>query len=260
MDDTITLYRGDFSKIDEFSFHKTNRHCLVGQGVYLTSSVVVANSYRDKGRKWWDKVPVVHGVVTLYDGKVEEILNRNNAHDAGFKTFCELMERAEHIPKNLTKKQRPDWLKHTYLSLRESGDVKADYYNVFRDSRRIRVTWDTKTWVGHLNQFRFARKQIANHFLNVDKPIYDRSLIELLWDEGIANNWMTTYATKTQYVVGNLGTILFRSGGNWPSLRRVVEPYGYKGFEYNGGKRIGGCGTHRAFCVWDAEWVNQHRL
>lgn len=46
---TLTLYRGDAEKIREFSFHKTNKHCLFGPGIYLTNKQKVADSYRTKG-------------------------------------------------------------------------------------------------------------------------------------------------------------------------------------------------------------------
>ena len=45
----MKLYRGDSEKISQFDFNKTYSHCLVGQGIYLTDNIDVANTYRTKG-------------------------------------------------------------------------------------------------------------------------------------------------------------------------------------------------------------------
>lgn len=43
-------------------------------------------------------------------------------------------------------------------------------------------------------------------------------------------------------------------------IKRILKPYGYFGFEYSGGIRIGGCGRHRAFSIWDEDFVNNHKV
>lgn len=50
--DYLTLYRGDYTRIRKFAFHKTNRNCFVGQGIYLTDSIEIADTYRTKGADW----------------------------------------------------------------------------------------------------------------------------------------------------------------------------------------------------------------
>lgn len=42
---TITLYRGDTSKIDQFDISKTDVNALFGAGIYLTSDATVARDY-----------------------------------------------------------------------------------------------------------------------------------------------------------------------------------------------------------------------
>lgn len=44
----LRLYRGDSTKIVKFDFNKTRKYSLVGQGIYLTNSIKIAQSYREK--------------------------------------------------------------------------------------------------------------------------------------------------------------------------------------------------------------------
>lgn len=46
---TVTLFRGDSSMVDEFQMDKTDARALVGQGIYLTTSFDVAKDYTIKG-------------------------------------------------------------------------------------------------------------------------------------------------------------------------------------------------------------------
>lgn len=46
--DTVTLYRGDSSKIDQFDLSKTDAEALLGVGIYLTDDVTVAKDYTIK--------------------------------------------------------------------------------------------------------------------------------------------------------------------------------------------------------------------
>jgi len=48
-DATVTLYRGDNSKIDRFQIAKTDEGALLGVGIYLTDSPDVAKDYTVKG-------------------------------------------------------------------------------------------------------------------------------------------------------------------------------------------------------------------
>lgn len=43
----LRLYRGDSTKVVKFDFNKTRKYSLVGQGIYLTNSIKIAQSYRE---------------------------------------------------------------------------------------------------------------------------------------------------------------------------------------------------------------------
>ncbi len=79
----LTLYRGDFEKISKFKFHKTNRHCLVGRGIYLTDSKEVADSYRTKGMRITDDYCVSKSDV-LFQGETN---NKGEALEKAFEKF-----------------------------------------------------------------------------------------------------------------------------------------------------------------------------
>lgn len=86
----ITLYRGDSTKIDEFKFNRTYKRCLWGQGVYLTDTLDIAETYRRKGRHWrfdlrerYNGFDMPSGTV-LYSGKATD---RNQARDLAFPAF-----------------------------------------------------------------------------------------------------------------------------------------------------------------------------
>ena len=48
--DTVTLYRGDNTKIDKFDMSKTDPEALLGVGIYLTDDPSVAADYTIKER------------------------------------------------------------------------------------------------------------------------------------------------------------------------------------------------------------------
>jgi hypothetical protein len=41
-----------------------------------------------------------------------------------------------------------------------------------------------------------------------------------------------------------------------PALKAI----GYQGFRYDGGLLVGGLGRHDAYSMWDADFVNSHRV
>ncbi len=46
---------------------------------------------------------------------------------------------------------------------------------------------------------------------------------------------------------------------NYKKVRRALEEYGYRGLEYPGGMITNGI-SHRAFCVWDEDFINDHKV
>ena len=273
MDTMIKLYRGDFQEIDEFKFTKTSKGCLVGQGIYLTSKVEVANTYRNKGiyysrSRGYSPPPALCGVVTLYQGPLEKAKNRNEAYVFAFKEFCRLIEYDRRVPQDFSAERKKQWLRDEFDRLKESRQITSEYEGVYKN-KGIYVKWDTGRWIGHLSNFMFTERELKLHMLHVNKPVFDKGIIELFWDHKLADRVFTPYNDKETFIRNNYGACIMplnkdtvqiqRKRLPWADIRRVLEPWGYRGFEYNGGAYIGGCGMHRAFCVWDDAWVNQHR-
>jgi len=261
--DSLTLYRGDYQNIDEFVFHKTSKWCLVGQGVYLTTSVEVANSYRNKGADWRDpRTRHPHGVHTLFHGQAN---NREEAHEKAFKAYSNL-EMVQDSILRIPKKQREQYLRDQFRDMLEDNQVTSKYTSREIDvrlkkvTRTIEVLWDTNRWLGYVSRFVFPKNHFEQSVFNVDKPMYDRGLLEDIWDTGLAKTFLRPYTEREEYIRRNLGVKVMEWSPPWTRFRSILEPYGYRGFEYNGGKRIGGYGPHRAFCIWDDEWVNKHRV
>jgi len=270
VNDSLTLYRGDFSEIDEFRTHKSFKSCLLGRGIYLTNNTDVANSYREKGADWRAvRYNDARGVVTLFSG---EALNRDEANKKAFKVYCGYGVVKESVPKGMSKANVERFLQDQFRDMLESREIISEYQTVsvpdkntrfgVRYVKHIVVKWDTKRYIGHLSKFVFPLKDFNNAILHVDRPCRDSALLEVVW-EYCPSLKMTEDETCEEFVRRNLGQpIMFnRRRVPWERLKSAVEPYGYRGFEYDGGRRLGmGGHKHRAFCVWDDEWVNAHRV
>ena len=164
---TLTLFRGDAEKIKTFDFNKTDKSCAVGQGIYLTNNLKVAQSYRDKGSNKRN-VPSV-----LFQGDAKD---RNDAYEKAFEVFVREKIRTEKLVSGshplywkkheeldkankallakLMEKFRPE-----FLRLREEGRVVAEYSGAAvwgAKSRYLTVTLDVKEFeVGYITEFQF---------------------------------------------------------------------------------------------------------
>lgn len=268
MSDKLILYRGDFTAIDEFKFKKTRSHCLVGQGIYLTNSEKVADTYRTKGSCQSGS----HNKETLFQGLAE---NRLDAYKQGFIRFLhyhdyhslvrKLPKLNEHNKANQLCKQEAEDLKQmkvVYQELIDSGKIVAEYISreFVKGHKEIKVIYHHGNSVGHLSSFAFDRKSFNTAMLQID---YCRDPVfwELMWDNQI--KFGTPYSTKERYISANTiyrYNITDHSSRTFNEIRLIIQPYGYRGFEYGGGLITSGIRTHRAFCVWDEEWVNEHRI
>lgn len=275
----IILYRGDASKIKEFKYKQTSKYSLLGQGIYLTNKESIAHTYRDKGTS--DR-----NVITLFDGNAK---NRPDALDKGFGNF--LHERTLQLY-GLTDKRlkEPKFKAKHEAAIRQEFDmlvmekrIVADYSTkmVFGsfykgEVKPMIVKWAVKDEPsGYMSRFRFPEPEFSSSMFNVDSLCHDKDLWTLFYEAQLDIG--TPHHTLEGYLQRNVGnsvcavsdirgvtrplSLLARIRGDtnsWDKLRKVLQPYGYRGFEYHGGKRIGGGGNHRAFCVWDEGYVNDH--
>lgn len=259
MADVITLYRGDPAPVEEFEFKKTNKYCLVGQGIYLTSSKRVGNSYRIKGttRNHYQGHMLFSGVA----------LNKTDAYEKAFKSFVEhrnpVLFRVMYPPKWARKtafdkkhQAKLEALQKEYRCLLSDGLITAEYKSSVE--KLIEVSWNSGETVGELTVFQFGRREFELGVCDLSET-RDPGFWELMYDHQIKVG--TPYADKESYIRNNIGRYTYLSNATketFVQMRNALVPYGYRGFEYRGGAIMGGLGNHRAFCIWDEEYVNRH--
>lgn len=290
----MTLYRGDFSRIEKFDVAKTNTWCFVGPGIYLTNQRPIAQTYRLKGSG--------DEVITLFSGEAKD---RNDAKEQAYEFFLREKLKVSNTWLEVTRRLKSDAKyrktqgeahRQEYEDLIESGLIEIDYleprrliYGVsVKDTRRsgqgstvrdwkhsmptLKVTWYKNRSAGFLSTFVFPRGLIANNVIHTHAPIKDRSFWELMWDHkvgiGVHGETKASYADNNcgKSSILSSGTDSPRSGltysgekGALAKIRKILTPYGVIGFEYNGGQNTGGR-PHRAFCLWDEDLVNRHRV
>lgn len=266
MSEVMTLWRGDFERIDHFRFRRTNSYCQVGQGIYLTDSQAVARSYQEKGADHWRKKKRL-----LWSDKAKD---RMDAYEKAFPQFIELQEYrlttghfsgldVHHFMEALKRKWRP-----TYEKLIEEGNITAKYLTK-KDIIKSRMTTvksgvievhlhEEDDAVGHLSRFDFPKDLEAKIF-HVDKAIRTRAFWITLAEEGVVN---VPPSARIDYAIDKIDSHA-RFDDLTPReqvmMRRMYQKKGFLGYEYFGGAYVGGYGPHRAFCLWDERFVNQHR-
>lgn len=289
---TLRLYRGDFVKIDEFKFKKTNRSCWVGPGVYLTTDSSVANSYRTKGASWRVRSnPSINKHIerVLWNG---EATDRNSARELAWSEFldCWDMEkrridfdivntrgrrsRRKNDNDEYVKRVRAifDDVKYSFeverTSIYKFGNINFSN-NSKENTARFKVILPENLCrkpapselAGWLSEFEFDERMFNANVMHVDKA-YGPTGWEKPWKDYVDN-------------FGELPPLTCRSLAlpNWTSNRSLDkrychearfrnfmrDEYGIWGFEYNGGANTGGK-SHRAFCIWDEDFVNEHRV
>lgn len=289
----LILYRGDYEKIKSFDFHKTHKTCYVGPGVYLTTSLRVANSYRTKGATGRD----IKGNI-LFQGAAKD---RNDAYNKAFeqafvlekywkehgspeegeykyvkgKSIHRFHELSEKVQTTYKAKIRP-----LYNELVEQGIIKAEYESTMSYVKRtdglrnLKVTYDRGVKVGYVTKFAFEKKPFEDSIIHIHRRIItDSTFWEIIYDkkigfgepadsrgEFIAKNTRPIVTSYNPYGSGYYGNRSIPSQSILASIRNATSQYGYLGFEYEGGSVIGGYGQHRAFCIWDDDYVNRHKV
>jgi len=272
----IKLYRGDHSKIKEFQVSKTNKRCLVGPGIYLTNNIDVAHSYRIKtgmySRAWskdtekelslemcktTNKGEAIAASFSSYFEKywmVKYQPTKKVSHQA-FAKYQELARRQYHFDiedgiVRFTRQKRTVMVEN--VNLRTSKDQK--YLSLI--PRRTR----TEDWiscdvdnpnyekVGYISVFDFDLKEVNSLFVKLGfmREVYCSDLFSDITKE---HDIQWEQAESGLYVKANLA--------NARLAKQYFEPYGYKGIEYCGGSFTNST-RHRAFAVWDEDFINQH--
>lgn len=270
--ETLRLYRGDYRKITEFDFHKTNKYCYVGPGVYLTDSLKVAETYRTKGSSERPRVSL------LFSGSAKD---RTMALEKAFAAFMEEKCREQGVRFTRDSNTKAwhrigEEARAEFQRLVDAKKIVAEYTSTGYQlrERALDVTYYRDDKVGYITEFLFPRAAFLSSVVNIDERIVDRMFWEIVHDAGQV--YGTPYSNRDDFIRANMmkkferqttrsvNGRLVLSGRHdrhvFTTLRRILKPYGYRGFEYNGGVHVGGFGRHRAFCIWDDDFVNEHRV
>ncbi len=254
---TLTLYRGDSEKIKHFEFSRTRKSCLFGQGIYLTNSKKIAETYRTKGRPY----DVSSQPVTLFLGQcstIEEALNKavpEFAKALNLKIKDSQSQREVRWQLQLAYEEKRVLVTREF-STRYCSTVNYKYArdlaNSFKVEKLFNVTLvkEASQRIGYLSEFIFPLDVVEATTIPADFRLRDNTPLEILQDSGIFGSTTLEVSALDQ---------LPDFAGRLQGVRRALKPYGYKGFEYKGGTYAGRV-PHRAFVFWDEEFVNQYKV
>lgn len=265
--ETLTLYRGDSTRIEEFSFAKTRKYCLVGQGIYLTDKVEVAHSYKTKGTTYRESRVLFAGVAkdrTEAYAKGFEVFFNRKCHNEEGTPYWKLKTLPEKRRLLLEKKYRQE-----YLLAIEEGRIVANY-TVTHTGRpkELEVIWGEEPEYGFLSKFSFPKKGFLDSMIDLHN-LRDLVFWEIIFNSPLKVQFEKTSkdTTKSEFFQENYGKNFegglpaFKSKEEFfRKVRHITEPWGYRGYKHRGGMMVGGYGAHNAFCVWDEDFVNKHRV
>lgn len=292
MSELIKLYRGDNVFIDMHKTKETNSYNYLGKGIYLTESLKVAESYLLKnenngfGR---------NGTLTLSFDRPGMAKDIPHALEKFYQNFLDHYAYAKYnidAKRILEDKKYKKELQECRKAFEEwiaSGYIVSKYVN---GGKTITITaTDPKAKeIGHISEF-----HIPSHLLehNVLRCEYLRTSEKRLWEivhaEKLSfglhdpNVDKDTFMQQVGYSSGVLYQMNFESLLNYGNqtdpeknpmnrkyldneikrrekMIRVFKRHGVKGFEYSGGRLIGGLGHHRAFSIWDDNWIHEFRV
>lgn len=267
---SIQLYRGDFNKISNFDVKKTNKGCLLGQGVYLTDRKSVAESYRDKGNRTRNQSFV--RVITATD--------RLQAKALCFDQYLEHQVYVEHRKMSDLKKNEFEKYQTDFNNGLENGTITMSNPScLHRRNPEGKLLHqykfiDTANLSGYLTSFVFPEPFFTSNVINFDAMEKDEGFLELLDDRVFWKNKGNVITSNAGGLTGyheymrirkeypkrrNIG--LVPHDLDFKLLNQALQEFGIHGIEYNGGMRLGGgWNRHRAFNIFDSDFVNDHKV
>lgn len=284
---TLTLYRGDTIKIEEFRLSKTDVRCLVGKGIYLTNTRSVAETYRTKGAYKYHKNynPKNHQDTVLIHGL--EFPNKPAALEKALYSFAmdiyrERTGKSYCVRKgkypDFTFEDTPEFLQFIQKVARsefnqhlENGNITIESSPGNKGLRCFKITLinPRKKEIGKLSRFEFPEPYFSRNVLVTNEV--ERYVMDLIWENQIHNkaakydcagdflNREFSYDMSRWKYNAQCKFRLEYYSINWNKLRNILLPFGIIGYEYEGGGMTGGR-RHRAFSIWDQDFVNAHRV
>lgn len=253
----ITLYRGDFEKIDEFKVRKTHKHCLWGPGVYLTANKNVAETYRTKGQ-WkvrnpspvtvyaFDKIEAMEKLLKSYISERRSD-RRNSLIKNGSKDSSDA--RVE----KLLKQEFEEKLANGSLIVKRNANKTPDGKFLFT------LKDDSPMTHGWLTSFVFNESDLVRNTIQIDSVVLPEFVCEILKDPLC---WKKEAAQKKFLANRN-----FKADKNLPvhpnldhyRFIRKLQERGIVGYRHTGGIATGSSIRHQVFVIFDEDFVNQHK-
>lgn len=192
----ITLYRGDYDKIKNFLFSKTNKYCYRGQGIYLTDHLELAETYRTKGSSNNEED---NSICTLCSGTFK---TKEEALDRAFGEFLKESWNTEKQgaiqnadQKKLTMHRVSllgvweDLLRNKTIQIEKSTPLSRDSNGRITSSKLFyfRINWHRKILrPGRVTEFHFDKTEFENRIVHTDIPIrQDKMVFEYLFSNGL---------------------------------------------------------------------------
>lgn len=267
MTEYLRLYRGDNDKVHRFLLHKTSPHSLVGQGIYLTDNERIAQSYRTKSTGEANAVLLNEALDNMNEARHKALLgyirymlirNRDYKIADSEKKLVELMP--------LYKADFEQACEQGRVIIERNASKTADKKFSF-------FAYYFPRDVGYVTAFDFPKQSLEANVVNLETRRYDKGVLEVAWETKCLAKKALYYTGQDRREI----TVVFDSFskvveyadlvGVAPCmfkhnrLRSVLQrEYGIHGFEYKGGIRVGGLGKHRAFSLWDSDFVNQNKV
>lgn len=150
--------------------------------------------------------------------------------------------------------------------------------------------------IGYVSVFEFDEQELSQQVLNLSRPITDRRVLKWLYFHGFPNQTWNINIPFVRYVKEMENVIIAASTSRdiATELKKIHEilrfykipikddgvqmkntkhknlimsdfiaamkGFGFKGFEYAGGSYTKSEVNHRAFSLWDEQYVNAHKV
>lgn len=261
---TLVLYRGDYSKIKKYETAKTYKHCLFGQGIYLTEDRNVAETYRVKGSNEF------YRSISFY----KEYRNKEELYADLRRTYCEYLYsvdsgKQQHQLSDRDKEKAHIVYKHQALLQQDAG-FPAYSIKIIKRPNTIAVHVEqlkTSKPVGYLTEFHFDKDYLLNNIYDIDAPyVRNHDILREVYGEKKFDEMVRN--TKPSYRGWSFGDITtenllgersFYTRNLHILTKTLSKEYGVLGYRYNGGYRTGNR-LHAAFSIWDEDYVNEHMV
>lgn len=256
----IKLYRGDFEKIDTFKVKKTDKRCLYGPGIYLTTDEKVANTYRTKGQ--WD----LHYISDIAVNAV----NKNEAMEKILGMFQELRykNRLATLLKNGSKDTSKERVNKILQNEFEDG-LNRGHLVITRDPYKKEVkgvsmfefTLKDKTPKTHgwVTSFEFEEAYLNKSVIQVDATAIPNNICEILEDSRF---WKSEEAKKEFLKCKSFHTSSRVNTHRMLDHVRFIQElqnHGIEGYRHFGGV-VTNSRRHNVYILFNDEFVNMHKV